>query len=537
MQTVTITAPAALVVSGGSSSSVCTGNSAALSATSTGGTGNVSYSWMPGNLSGANQSVSPANTTTYTVTATDANGCLSTATTMVTVNSIPTVTASASPSTIGSGSSSTLTASGAATYSWMPGSLSGTSVTVTPASTTTYTVTGTSSAGCSNTATVTVTISGNSSVTQTKVRLADCGITLSNMSQLIYCDAVTGATDYEWEWVNGNTTFNWVRGNNNTNFNPSWITGLQGSVTYDVRVRAKVGGNWGVFGTVCQITTTVASTKVRTADCGTTLSSMSQLIYCDAVSSAVDYEWEWVNGGTTFTRQRGNNSNNFNPSWITGLQNFTTYNVRVRAKVGGSWGSFGTVCQITTVSSVGTTEVRTADCGVTLSKITQIVYCDVVGGATNYEWEWTTGGVSKTFMRGSNQTSFNPTWIPGMAHATTYDVRVRAYVGSTAGTYGPTCQITTPVTGKMMNPGLAEDGSDISHEVTVIAYPNPTNGKISIDASEKVTGIELYSLSGELILKDGTAVELDLKDLDNGAYLLVVKTETTVKHIRVLKQQ
>jgi len=56
-----------------SGTSICTGNSAALAASATGGNGNYTYNWMPGNLSGSSVSVSPPNTTVYTVTVSD--GC------------------------------------------------------------------------------------------------------------------------------------------------------------------------------------------------------------------------------------------------------------------------------------------------------------------------------------------------------------------------------------------------------------------------------------------------------------------------------
>ena len=80
---------------------------------------------MPGNLSGAEQTVSPTATTVYTVTAEDANGCKDTETVTITVNDLPEVTVTGDDE-ICEGESSELTANvvgGTAgfTYLWSNG--------------------------------------------------------------------------------------------------------------------------------------------------------------------------------------------------------------------------------------------------------------------------------------------------------------------------------------------------------------------------------------------------------------------------------
>ena len=89
--------------------------------------------------------VSPSVNTSYTVTGTGADGCVSStgAVAEVTVNSIPPI--GVNSGTLCSGSSFTMVPSGALTYTYS----SGTSV-VSPTATTNYTVTGTSADGCIN---------------------------------------------------------------------------------------------------------------------------------------------------------------------------------------------------------------------------------------------------------------------------------------------------------------------------------------------------------------------------------------------------
>ncbi|PLW92356.1 MAG: hypothetical protein C0592_11080 [Marinilabiliales bacterium] len=167
---------------------ICEGESATLTATSD--IAGTTFLWSTGGT-GSSITVSPASTTTYTVTGTDpVGGGTGTTSATVTVNPLPTVSASASPSTICSGNSSTLTASGASTYVWSTGA-TGSSISVSPGTSTTYTVTGTSAAGCSNTASVLVTVASVPTVTASASPGSICPGGSSTLT-------AGGATTYTW---------------------------------------------------------------------------------------------------------------------------------------------------------------------------------------------------------------------------------------------------------------------------------------------------------------------------------------------------
>jgi gliding motility-associated-like protein len=86
-------------------------------------------------------SVSPSVTSTYTVIGT-LGSCTGSAAITISVNITPTVISTSGNPTICAGASTTLSASGAAGYSWLPGNLSGSTVTISPGSSTIYTLTG-----------------------------------------------------------------------------------------------------------------------------------------------------------------------------------------------------------------------------------------------------------------------------------------------------------------------------------------------------------------------------------------------------------
>jgi hypothetical protein len=89
--TATVTTPPAISITG--TTTICNGSSTALTVSSPNDP-NYTYTWSGGLGTGATVTASPTANTTYTVTATDAsgganNGCITTATTSITVNPVP----------------------------------------------------------------------------------------------------------------------------------------------------------------------------------------------------------------------------------------------------------------------------------------------------------------------------------------------------------------------------------------------------------------------------------------------------------------
>ena len=135
------------VIASADESEVCEGDTITLS-----GDGATTYDWDE-DVDDATPFTPPLGTTTYTVTGTDDNGCVNTASIDILVNELPTVTASADDIEVCEGDMVTLTGDGAITYTWDGGAIDATPHTPT-LGTTTYTVTGTDDNGCENTASI-----------------------------------------------------------------------------------------------------------------------------------------------------------------------------------------------------------------------------------------------------------------------------------------------------------------------------------------------------------------------------------------------
>ncbi len=153
---VTVVLPPALTVSG-NTATLCSGSSATLSAS-----GASSYSWMPGGANTSGLEVSPAATTTYTVSGEDhLAGCISTGTLLLTVLPALSPTISAKEE-ICLGQSTKIYASGGNMYQWNPSAgikdPADPVIAVSPSVSTIYSVTVSSYTACPVTATVEITV-------------------------------------------------------------------------------------------------------------------------------------------------------------------------------------------------------------------------------------------------------------------------------------------------------------------------------------------------------------------------------------------
>ena len=170
------------IVDAGIDQAVCEGDPVTLS-----GAGASSYTWDNGVIE--NTPFTPTlGTVTYTLTGTDANGCVNTDVVDLTVNALPIVDAGIDQA-VCEGDPVTLSGAGASSYTWDNGVSDGVAFNAT--TTTTYNVIGTDANGCENTDEVIVSVNSLPTVSAGADQTVCEGdpVTLSG----------AGASSYTWD--------------------------------------------------------------------------------------------------------------------------------------------------------------------------------------------------------------------------------------------------------------------------------------------------------------------------------------------------
>lgn len=239
--------------------------------------------------------------------------------------------------------------------------------------------------------------------------------------------------------------------------------GIQYSNTYKVRVRTWVGNTSNVSAyhpTLCYVVTPAAISKVQVSQCNTTLTSLYTPIYADNIVGAQAFEYQLTKlpVGTTETFQK--NSGTLNAFSLGDFSNSfidynTTYEVRVRVKVNGVFGPFGTMCTITTPNTIPTSQI-TNYCGSTIPFLNQALVANQIPGAEAYKFEVTNGiNTTEIFttpidyttnlipVSGSTYTG-TPANISWVGYNMSVQIRVSVFVDGAWQPYGTSCTITTP---------------------------------------------------------------------------------------------
>ncbi|MGV3631145.1 MAG: GEVED domain-containing protein [Bacteroidota bacterium] len=189
---------------------------------------------------------------------------------------------------------------------------------------------------------------------------SQCGSVLTDIFTDLFCNEVSGATQYRFRVTNGNGAQAITKPSRT--FKLAQLSNVEYGTVNTVECDAFVSGAWIGYGSVCNVTTpAVGATKIVTSQCGTTLSSGSQALYADEVPGATQYRFRVVNGtDTSIVTKSSRTFTIIEVDSMTILIN-TTYIVDVAVYYQGSWLTYGADCNLTTpgtLIALFTTEVQ-----------------------------------------------------------------------------------------------------------------------------------------------------------------------------------
>lgn len=510
------------VVTGGTSS-ICSGNSATLTAT-----GATSYTWNPGGITGSAIVVTPASTTIYTVTGVT-SACAGNANKTVTVNPTPTVTVN-SP-TICTGSSTTLTATGATTYSWNTGATTA-AITVTPGTTTVYTVTGTTS-GCSNIRTSTVTVAPAPTVAVNSATI--CSGNTVNLT-------ASGASTYSWN-TGATTASIAVSPSTTTSYT---VTGANGTcvntrtTTVVVNITPTVAVN---NPTICTGNTTTITASGATSYSWNTGATTSNIVVTPA--STTVYTVTGTNtGGCTNVRTA---TVTVAPAPTVAVNAATicagnSANLTASGAASYTWNTGALTASIAVSPSVTTTYTVTGANGTCVNSKTTTVNVNALpsvslAASSSTACTASTGGINVNLTGSPVGGAYSGTGVTGATFTPQ----------ATAGTYTATYSYTNSATG-CSNSAITSIVVNVCtglNEVSVLdgiiaVYPNPNNGVFIIKAnSEEMFDVNIYNKLGQLVYNKTQLKgenQINLNEFANGIYNVVIKMKNDYKTVKVIKE-
>jgi PKD repeat protein len=188
-------------------------------------------------------------------------------------------------------------------------------------------------------------ITVNSNVTPSVSIVASANPITSGTSVTFTATPTNGGTpSYQWKLNGGNVGSNSSTYTNSTLVNNNQVSCVMTS-TATCASPATATSN--------TITMTVNGvltlSQLKSSQCNQTVAGLTGSFYCEKITNAQDYRFQfsggdlaaplWVNRGGPFA--------NILRSLIPGLNIGSTYQVRIRVKVGGVWGAYGPVCSVT----------------------------------------------------------------------------------------------------------------------------------------------------------------------------------------------
>jgi hypothetical protein len=377
-----------------------------------------------------------------------------------------------------------------------------------------------------------------------------CGSTLASIGSLIGITTVAGhpITGYRIRVTNGAEVQ--ILEKNVPHFTMPEFPSYAYATTYTVEIELQRAGVWlGYYGSSCQVSTPAVlaeggAASVSPSQCGATLEKINTLIATTSLQGITGYRFRITNltdpFGPNAVQVLDRTQNWFSLQMLTRYNYGTTYRIEVAVKSTGTYGGYGSPCEVNSPASPTLTNY----CGATVPSKTTAVAASSLAGITQYRFQITRqlDNASSTIDRSVNWFNFN--MVPALIYTqgALYSVRVAVMTSGTWSPFGDACEVTAPNAAKGVPATSTE--TQAQTEFKVAAYPNPFTADFNIDvttSSHETVAIKVYDMLGKLVeSRTVNASELNMEKVGaqypSGVYNVIVSQDGTVKTLRVIKR-
>lgn len=402
-----------------------------------------------------------------------------------------------------------------------------------------YTATGTTVLGCTRQATASYTMTTVGCPSTTNVQTAQCGSTLSSISQQIYANLVSGAQAYRFRVTD--LTTNEVQSIDRILrvFQLTQLTNYAFNRTYKIEVSVRLAGVWQpYYGSSCNVTTPAPISQIQSAQCGSTLTTMNDVIYANNVPYATGYKFRITNLLTSAQEEIERPLREIRITNIANPEFNSTYSIEVAVRnTDGTYLPYGSPCNVTT-PSFPTTQLQLSQCDVVITNPNAIIYADSYAGATTYRFRFVNTSLEYNYQFDKPLRSFELNTVPGLLPGETYSVQVSIEIGGVFGPFGKVCTLTTPGATRTTAPVVK------SLDFQVVASPNPFADNFKLDvktSTDELIQVKVYDMLGKQIEVRNVTVS-SITDLEvgtnypAGVYNVIVSQGDNVKTLRVIKR-
>ena len=236
----------------------------------------------------------------------------------------------------------------------------------------------------------------------------------------------------------------------------------------------------------------VVLARLRADNCGSTLSTINEVLRGDLVSPSVPvgvsrtgYRFRLTNTTTNAVREVERPNYVFQISTTDIAEYATVYTVEVAVRLNEQWMPYGPACTVVT-PGVPSTVIAASSCGTTLAQLNNIIRAEVVPSAVNYEYEVSLieGGVAvetTTLVRPG--ASFNLLQLTGISikYGAEYRIRVKVEVPTATGlqwstNYGAACSVFSPLAPESQIEGCGTEEGITPATLNTVVYATPVGG-------------------------------------------------------------